>query len=236
MALGGLTVLAIRHAKTHPYLLTGWLWYLGTLVPVIGGVQVGGQSMVDRYTYFPLLGLFIIIARGAYDLAARLRLRPAALGSLAVLALVACIPVTQAQAGYWKNSVVLCQHALQYTSNNFLLMCNLAEGYYDQGQFDEAIKECQAIIQLKPDFPEAYIRLGIAVVQKGLWDEAISQFERAIQLNPNDSFAHNYLGIALRQKGRYAEAIAQFQEVLRLNPGNASTQQNLNTTRGMKDR
>ena len=237
LALGGLTVLAIRHAKTHPYLLTGWLWYLGTLVPVIGGVQVGVQSMADRYTYVPLLGLFIIIAWGAYDLAAQWQLRPVALGSMAVLALAACIPVTRAQVGYWKNSVVLCQRALRYTSDDHLILkCNLADGYYDQGQLDEAINECREILQVKPDYIHVCIKLGIALAEKGLWDEAISQFQRVIQLNPNDSFARNNLGIALRQKGRYDEAIAQFQEVLRLEPGNAFAQQNLNTTLGMKGR
>jgi hypothetical protein len=234
LALGCLTVLAIRHAKTHPYLLTGWLWYLGALVPVIGVVQVGVQSMANRYTYVPLLGLFIIIAWGAYDLAAQWRLRPVALGSMAVLALAACIPVTRAQVGYWKNSVVLFQRALRYAPNDLVLKCNLADGYYDQGQFDEAIRECRELIQLQPDYIHVYIRLGLALTQKGLWDEAISQYQRAIQLSPNDSFAHNNLGIALRQKGRYDEAIAQFQDVLRLDPGNAFARQNLNITLGMK--
>ncbi len=234
LALGYLTVLAVRHAKAHPYLLVGWLWYLGTLVPVIGVVQVGGQSMADRYTYFPLLGLFIIIAWGGYDLASRWRLRPAALGSLAVLSLAACIPVTHAQTGYWKNSVTLCQHALRYTSDNFIIKCNLAEGYYDQGQLDEAIQECQEIIDQKPDFIPVYNRLGIALARKGQLDEALGQFQKAVRFNPIDSAAHYNLGIALRRKGQLDEAIAQFQEVLRLDPGNASAQRELNATLGMK--
>jgi superkiller protein 3 len=153
---------------------------------------------------------------------------------MAVLALAACIPVTRAQVGYWKNSVVLFQRALRYAPNDLVLKCNLADGYYDQGQFDEAIRECRELIQLQPDYIHVYIRLGLALTQKGLWDEAISQYQRAIQLSPNDSFAHNNLGIALRQKGRYDEAIAQFQDVLRLDPGNAFARQNLNITLGMK--
>ncbi|MFH1673236.1 MAG: hypothetical protein ABIF87_07410 [Pseudomonadota bacterium] len=150
LLLVGISVFVIREARRLPYLATGWLWYLGTLVPVIGIVQVGAQSMADRYTYVPLIGLFIIVSWGAADLMKRWRYQRHTLSISAGVVLLALAIGTWSQARHWQNSVALFTHALEVTSDNYLAHYNLGKAYGELGRFQEEFKEYQEAIRINP--------------------------------------------------------------------------------------
>jgi tetratricopeptide (TPR) repeat protein len=221
VALACLSYLAIRCAKRRPYLVTGWFWFLGTLVPVIGLVQVGLQSMADRYTYVPLIGLFIIIAWGGYDLARRWQLRPAALVPIAVLPILACIPVTRAQLGYWRNSVVLFEHALRRTSENFFMEYDLAKVFMKMGKLDDARQHMAEATKILPSEPETHLGLGMVLMEQKKFTEAAEQLTIVLQLKTNYWKAHAMLGAALIEQGKPEDALRHFSEAVRMDPTNA---------------
>ena len=218
IVVGCLSFLAVRQVTRRPYLFTGWFWFLGTLGPVIGLVQVGLQSMADRYTYVPLIGLFLIVAWGGYDLAARWQLRPGAIALMGVLPILACIPVTRVQLGYWKDSVALFEHALRWTSNNYILENDLALALVDRGQIDEARKHLDQALSIHPDYAEALSNLGLVLVAQGKIDEGITSYRKAIGKQPADPELHHNLACALARKGAWDGAIQEFQIAVRLNP------------------
>jgi lipoprotein NlpI len=223
----GLTVLFIVQWRRHPFLLMGWLWYCGTLVPVIGLVQVGNQAMADRYTYVPSLGVLILTIWGIYELTSRWRYHGLALSIAGCAAMVLCFGMTRQQLGYWKDDETLFRHALEVTENNYLAHNNLGVTLEKKGQIDEAIRQYQEAIRLKPDFAESHSNLGAILGMQGQTDEAISQFQEAVRLVPDDATAHYNLGTALGVKGQVDEAISQLQEAIRLKPDYADARQNL---------
>ncbi len=221
--LAGLVLLAlslfiIRQARRRPYLLMGWLWYVGTLVPVIGLVQVGDQALADRYTYVPLIGLFIIVAWGLRDLAAERRfaqvLAPLAAGIL-ITALALC---TWFQVRFWKDSITLDEHTLRVTQNNFFIHNNLGTLLYKQGQADQAMVHYQEALRLRPHYYLALNNLGVALYSKGQRDQAIHYYKEAIRFKPDYPLPHCNLGNALAEKGQMDQAIVHYQEALRLLP------------------
>jgi Flp pilus assembly protein TadD len=214
----GLSYVAIRYAKRCPYLFTGWFWYLGMLVPVIGLVQVGLQSMADRYTYVPLIGLFILIAWGGYDLAKHWQLRPAVLVFLAALPILACVPLTRLQLGYWRNSLALFEHALRWTAKNYTAENNLALALLDRGQTDAAGRHLTEALRIKPDYADALSNLGMLLVMQGRIDEGITRYRAALQKQPAIPEFHHNLACALVRKGEWDGAIAEFEATLRLSP------------------
>jgi Flp pilus assembly protein TadD len=218
LGVGCLSWLAIRCAKHSPYLFTGWFWFLGTLVPVIGIVQVGLQSMADRYTYIPSIGLFIIVAWGGYDLLHRWRLPPAATAVLAVLPVAACILVTRAQLSHWKDSVALFQHTLRWTTNNYIAENNLGLALMDRGETRAARQHLEQAIRICPTDADAWSNLGAALVSEGKLDEAITCYHKAIQLQPRDPDFHHNLACALVRLGGWKEAIAELETSLRIDP------------------
>ena len=225
--LGGVSVLLFLMRRRWPFLLMGWLWFVGTLVPVIGLVQVGGQAMADRYTYLPSLGLFIIIIWGAYELTWRWRYHVIISSVAGSVAIILCLCVTSQQLEYWQDSETLFGHALAVTEDNYVAHNNLGLALEKKGQTDEAIGQFREALRLNPGFAEAHNNLGIALRQRSQIDEAMSQFQAAIRLKPNDAGFHNNLGATFYQKGQTDEAIAQFQEALRLNPDYAQARDNL---------
>jgi tetratricopeptide (TPR) repeat protein len=214
----GVTALAIRAGRRHGYFLTGWLWYAGTLVPVIGLVQVGGQSMADRYTYVPLIGLFVAIAWGAVELAARWRIPSPALPLAATCVLALCAALASAQARYWSDSASLWRRALDVTENNYVAHNNLGGVLMKQGNPAEAIPHLAEALRIKPDSAMTQSNLGVALMETGNLDEAIRQFGEALRIDPALPEARDKLASALAVEGKLDQAIAQYTEALRLDP------------------
>ena len=224
----GITVFAAAVRRRHPYLLAGWIWYLATLAPVIGLVQAGSQSMADRYTYVPSIGIFVAVVWGVHALTARWRRQAIILGAVAAAVLASCTFLTHRQIAYWATSESLFRHALAVTKDNWLAHDNLGNALSkDPGRQREAIAEYEAALRIRPDSAEARNNLGIALAQTGDAADALAQYEEALRLKPNDSEAHYNLGNALRRAGRLPDAIAQYEETLRLNPDSSTAHNNL---------
>jgi tetratricopeptide (TPR) repeat protein len=216
VALLGISFLVVRRLRTYPYLAVGWFWYLGTLVPVIGLVQVGTQSRADRYTYIPLVGIFIVIAWAAADLSRR-----SALISACALACAACFALTLVQIGHWKNSQALFEHAIRVTSNNYVAYNGLGLALRHQDRLDDAGANYEQAIRIKSQFPDAHTNLADVLLLQGHPEEAIPHLMMALRIKPDSAEAHVNLGAALNKLGRHAESIAQYREALRLQPGDA---------------
>jgi tetratricopeptide (TPR) repeat protein len=223
----GISVLLLVNRQRYPFLLMGWLWFCGMLVPVIGLVQTGSQAMADRHSYIPSLGVLILAIWGACEVTRRRRYQVVALSVAGCAAVVLCFGLTRQQLGYWKDSESLFRHALKVTENNYLAHLNLGTALGMKGQIDEAISQFQETIRLKPDYADAHFNLGATLGMKGQVDEAVKQFQEAIRLNPDHAKAHYYLGITFDRKGQIDEAISQYQETIRLKPGDADTHFNL---------
>jgi tetratricopeptide (TPR) repeat protein len=218
LVLLGVSILVLRLASRHRYLPAGWLWYLGTLVPVIGFVQVGSQTFADRYTYMPLTGLFIIIAWALPELLAGWRHRRIAMGAAAAAILSALTVCTWMQMGYWHNSIALFEHALKVTVNNGLAHYNIGVALQQQRKPEEAFNHYLQVLRINPNYADAHNNLGSLLLGQGKPDEAVSHFRRALELKPNFVEAYNNLGLALGIKGNLDEAISNFQQALRLKP------------------
>jgi tetratricopeptide (TPR) repeat protein len=215
-------VFALRQRR---YLAVGWLWYLGTLVPVIGFVQVGSQSHADRYMYVPLVGLAVMLAWGTTDL---LQKWPRAQLTIAVAVCAACVPLTWAQAGYWLNSETLFQRALAVTSGNALAEHNLGSYLLDQpGRVPEALSHLQAAVQLAPASASIHSDLGTALAKSGRPVDAIAELQESLRLGPDSAIVRNNLGSALLEAGRVPEAVAEYRNALRLDPNYADARKNL---------
>ncbi|MCH2606581.1 MAG: tetratricopeptide repeat protein [Nitrospinales bacterium] len=197
MVLVGITILAVKWIRKAPYFAVGWFWYLGTLVPVIGIVQVGAQAMADRYAYVPLIGIFIILAWGISDLLEKWDLRKKALPIAAGVVIPVLMVAAWVQAGHWKNTITIFKHAVSVTENQY------------------------------PSFSTAHNNLGYALELKGDIGAAITHYKTAIKINPNYANTYNNLGAALAQQGSLKEAINYFQEALRFNPDLILARKNL---------
>jgi tetratricopeptide (TPR) repeat protein len=215
-----ISTISIRMARRHPYLIVGWLWYIGTLVPVIGLVQVGRQSMADRYTYLPLIGLFIIAAWGIPSIVQKGRYRNSILSIMSVLFLLTYSLFTWFQLGYWKNSVTLFRHATQAVANNYAAYNLLGGTYSHLDMPDEAISNFSEVLRIYPDDEEAITGIGIALTKKGDLEGATSYFRKAVYLEPNSAECQSNLGFALSQQGQVEDGIRHLLEAVRLQPGN----------------
>ncbi len=212
-----ITSISILLSNRRPYLLVGWLWYLGTLVPVIGLVQVGSQAMADRYTYLPLIGVFIMAAWGARDLLDGIRGRKAIRGfvSAAVMViLVVLVVLTRIQVGYWKDNSTLFSHALRHTERNFMAHHILAEGMVKAGDLAGAEKHHREAIRIKPAFKQAYNGLGYLLMIQGKQDEAGAMLEKALQIDPAYVPAMKNLGDVRMRQGKIEKAIPLYRKAL----------------------
>ncbi|MCK4790848.1 MAG: tetratricopeptide repeat protein, partial [Desulfobacteraceae bacterium] len=221
------TVMIVRAARRYPYLAVGWFWFLGTLVPVSGLVQVGSHSMADRYTYVPFIGLFILVAWGAPEFAARLRQGRTVLAILVGVALSGFMTVTILQVRHWQNSMTLFRHALEVTSKNVKAHNNLGTAMLAQGRVNEAATHFFKALEISPQSAVLHYNAGLALLRQEKYKEAFAQYFEALRINPNLLKAHRDLGNALLSRGRLDEAIIHLSAVVRINTGDAEAHNNL---------
>lgn len=217
LLLLAISVIVLLLAKRHGYLVTGWFWYLGTLVPVIGLIQIGSFSFADRFTYITLTGLFIIIAWGVGELSEKWPYRkfilwPASLAVLSALAICSYL-----QTGYWKDSITLYQHALKVTENNSLAHINIALPLFEQGRIDEAIQNMTQAVRIAPKSRQALNALGIYLYKADRIGEAADCFQKVLEIDPTYAEAHFNIACVLADKGDYAEAVKHFRIALKTN-------------------
>jgi tetratricopeptide (TPR) repeat protein len=224
-----ISVLVLCRSRKRPYLAVGCIWYVVTLLPVIGLIQVGDFSRADRFTYLPLIGVFLVLSWGAYDLTRRWRPQAVALGAMGLVAIVLCCALTRQQLDHWKDTETLFRHALAVTKDNDFAHHSLGLALSKQGQMDEAIRQFQEALRPNPGYADAHDSLGTALAKQGQMDEAIHHIQEALRLDPNYAQAHNSLGWALAKRGQKDEAIRQFQEALRLKPDYVDAHDSLGT-------
>jgi len=223
-------------ARRRPYLAMGWLWFCGTLVPVIGLVQVGIQSMADRYTYLPLIGLFIMVVWGIAELIPDRPWRAEALAVGGVLLLAACALLTERQVRYWRDSATLFGHAVQVTRDNYLAFNNLGFYLSGQGKTAEAMENYRKSLMINPNYEDALNNLGYALAGQKKYLEAIPLYEAALRIRPNHPEVHNNLGNALSETGKIDEAIQHYLIALKEKPDHADAHNNLGIALAMKGR
>jgi len=215
-----ITLVAAAGYRRYPWLTVGWLWYLGTIIPVIGVVQVGVQAMADRYTYVPLIGLFIVISWGVPEILQRWKYKRVGLSIAGVAVLVILMACSYIQTGYWRNSIKLFEHALEVTDSNDVAHSNLASALEDWGDIDGAINHYNEAIKINRRYAAYYNNLGLVLIRKGDLSEAVGVCSKAVQLNPNFPEAYINLGLAFLNQGNINQAFKQFSKVLELDAEN----------------
>ena len=218
LLLAAVSLVCLRLRRQHPYLLFGWLWFLGTLVPAIGLVQIGQQALADRYTYIPQIGLMFCLVWGAQELAKSWKWQGLILSVVAMTAIIACMTLTCRQITWWKDSETLFRRATAVTERNILAHIDLGVALCDAGRTDEAIEQYHVALRYNPDDALAHDDLGVALKRKGDLAGSIREYQQALQLQPDLADAHMNLGMALSQAGSNNEALAQLQQALILNP------------------
>ena len=216
-------ILAWRRRHQEPWFIFGWLWFLGTLVPVIGLVQVGAQAMADRYSYVPQLGIFTICVYSGTAISTRFakKLR-FTLMAASVMALWACYSETRRQMPAWETSIQLYQHSIAAGEDNATLRFLLASAMQSAGQPEsEVVAQYRRAIELQPNYINAYTRLSLVAIQHGRWDEAQQLVEQTIQFEPNNPALYKNLGAIFERQGRLEEARALFKETIRRRPNYA---------------
>ena len=221
-------------ARRRPYLAMGWLWFCGTLVPVIGLVQVGIQSMADRYTYVPIIGLFIMLVWGIAELIKDRpgRARVLAVGAVSVLA--ACALLTERQVRFWRDSAALFGHAVLVTRDNYLAYNNLGFFMSGHGKTAEAMENYRMSLKINPAYEDALNNMGYALAGQKKYREAIPYYEAALRIRPSHAEVHNNLGNALSETGKIDEAIQHYLIALKQNPDHADAHNNLAIALAMK--
>ena len=222
-----LSIAVIRAGRRQPYLPVGWFWYLGTLVPVIGLVQVGAQAMADRYTYVPLIGLFIMAAWGVPELLAKYRFQRTVLATLATILLVTLTVVSKRQMRHWQNSLTLFQQAVEVTADNYVAHDSLGNALAQQGMLDQAIVHYRESLRIKPNLVNTHNNLGVALLQQGEINRAMAQYYQALRLKPDSAETHNNLGVALFTVGQLDQAIGHYLTAIKLDPNFGKAYNNL---------
>ena len=229
LLLLGLSVMVIKAVKNRPYLAVGWFWYLGTLVPVIGLVQVGSQAMADRYTYLSLIGLFIMVAWSVPGILAGWRHEKTAFAIASAILLLGCMVGTWRQVGHWQDSITLFQHTVRVTSDNHFAHNNLGVALTRSGRLAEATYHYSEALRIKPDRAQVHNNLGNALAAQGNVDRAVDHYYQALEIDSNNSRAYNNLGNLLANQGKAEEAINHYNEALRLEPDYVEAHYNLGT-------
>jgi len=218
LLLGCVSLALVGARRRRPFLAVGWLWFLVTLLPVIGLVQVGTHSMADRYTYVPLIGLFILIAWGVPDLMQRWRCRRVVLGVSASMVVCGCMVLSWRQVGHWKNAITLFEHAVAVTTDNDLAHYNLGVTLEGRGRLEEAAAHYAEVLRIRPDHADAHTNMGVVLTHWDKLAEAAAHFSKALLLMPDDSQGHVNLALVLQRMGKPQEAASHYVEALRIKP------------------
>jgi protein O-mannosyl-transferase len=213
-----ITAAAIVFVRRFPFLFVGWFWYLGTLVPVIGLVQIGSQQMADRYTYFPLIGLFLAVTWLVPEFVPPGLLRTRVLPAAVFSSLVMLAATTFSQISYWHDSVTLMRHSMDCTPDNSVAHEFLGNAYLAEGSLAEGAEELEKSIRLAPQFAPTHLALGGALQQQGRLDEAIAQYREALALDPQSAEAHTDLGLIFFKRREYDDAKRHFRQALEIDP------------------
>jgi tetratricopeptide (TPR) repeat protein len=215
------SVVVLRAIRRRPWFAVGWLWYAGTLVPVIGLVQIGLQAMADRYTYVPLIGLFIMVAWGVAELLDRWRHKEKLLTTAAIIVLAVFSTISWRQVTYWKDSTALFTRTLDVTQLNYFAHNALGNALKARGQTDAALDHYYRALEIRPDIAAPHYNIGHTLAQRGKQTDAIKHFQKAIQIKPEYAAAHDHLGYAFLMQGKIDQAIRHYSEALRLKPDDA---------------
>jgi tetratricopeptide (TPR) repeat protein len=221
------SVIFFVYRKAYPFALTGWLWFVGMLVPMIGIVQVGSQPRADRYTYLPEIGLYILVTWGAMELLKSWRHKREVLAVAASVVIGVFVTLSYFQTSYWLNSETLWRHTVDVTSRNYIARNNLAGTLLERGQLNEAIANYREALEIKPDVAQVQSNLGNALLKEGNVEEAIVHLQKALQIDPEYAEAYNHMGSALMKKGQAGEAIRYYQKAVQLNTNYAEAYNNL---------
>jgi Flp pilus assembly protein TadD len=224
-----ITLFVLGKAKQFPYLPVGWFWFLGTMVPVIGLVQVGIQALADRYTYIPFVGLFVMAAWGAPELVRKWPYKRALMATAAGVILLSFLIVTHAQLKHWQSSLTLFSHALGVTSDNAVAHNNLGIALRGKGRLDEAELHYHDALKIKTYDGHVHFNLGNLLLARGKTDEAIFHFSEALRIKPAYIKAHINIGVALARQNRLPEAADHYKKAIALDADDAGTHFNLGT-------
>ncbi len=227
LLLASVSLWALAQLRRRPWLAVGWFWYVGTMVPVIGLVQVGSQGMADRYTYVPLIGIFVLVVWGLAEAAAEYGLGRRQLAGAGLASVAVCGMLTHHQAGYWRDDYTLFAHALAVTGNNAVGHFHLGINLKEQGKYSEALEDLQKAREEAPNYAPTYY--AAAAVWEALGDlpEAVLCYQDALKLIPGDGWLCNRLGELLWKLGRRDEALQRYLQALRLKPDSAEAHYNL---------
>lgn len=224
----GVSILSIRLINEKPYIFTGWFWFLGTLVPVIGLIQSGlWPAMADRWMYIPQIGLYIVVVWGIVDLFRRMRFNHFFLVLPAALILLLLSIVTWHQVKHWRSNITLFQHAIDVTVNNIVAYNNLGNALIRAGRYEEAIRNLEKAIAIQPKYAYAQYSLGLALYHQGNIEKATRRFLKTLELDPSFFRAHYNLGLIYYRQGRHTEAVRHYRSALRLENNYADTHNNL---------
>ena len=217
-AIAGISFFSIRLFKKHPYMAVGWFWYLGTLIPVIGLIQVGAQSMADRYTYIPLIGLFIIVAWGMPDLLKKWHYNRIIIAVFAIILISAFSMRSYFQIGHWKNSTAVFENTIKITENNWLAYNNLGLALMCNGKAEEAVSYFKKALQIRPNYLKLYDNIGVALFQLGKLEEALSYYSKALEINPEHAGIHKHTAMILVTQGKLEKALQHYTKALLIDP------------------
>jgi Flp pilus assembly protein TadD len=226
----GITAFCLFQWKIRPYLIVGWLWFLGTLVPVIGVVQVGGQTMADRYFYIPSIGLFIVIACGLADIAKTRRAAPSLSAAVASGILLVLATLTYAQIHRWNDSFTLFKHALAVTPPNLIVENDLGSALSRSGLHDEAAVHFEKALKIAPDYYDSLLNMGVTRFYQNRLPEALEYYQAALRLRPDAPKAHDLLGTVLAMQNRGELALDEMRHAAELAPKDPDIRKDLGVT------
>ncbi len=231
LLVGVISIAALRTAHRAPYLLIGWLWYLGTLFPVIGLVQSGSQSMADRFTYIPLIGLFMAVTWGMYDLFRKFKYCNIILTGLAVIILLDLTFTTRHQTRYWKNTLSLFTHAAEVTEGNWLAHNKSGVEFLERKRFNEAIYHFEEALRIWPTYVDALNNLELTLINVGRYKQSLDYLKKSLHIDSTNPYIYNNMGVLLTALGQYKAALWNFEEAVRIDPGYSKAGKNADKIR-----